>query len=74
MLRMCRINKARGRMHINLLLQNSMQKSILHIKLTKWPSSSNSQRQQQTNGSGLDNWAERVFIIKTIPLLEALGN
>jgi hypothetical protein len=55
MLRTCMINKAWGLMHINLLLQNSMQKGILHIKLTKGPSSSNSQREQQTNGSGLDN-------------------
>ena len=26
------------------------------------------------NGSRLDDWTERVFIIKTIPLFEALGN
>jgi hypothetical protein len=45
-LRTCRINKAWGLTHINLLLQNTMQKSILHIKLTKEPSLSNSQGEQ----------------------------
>jgi hypothetical protein len=38
MLRTCRINKARGLTHINLLLKNTMQKSILDIKLSKEPS------------------------------------
>jgi hypothetical protein len=74
MLRTCRINKAWWLTHINLFLQNTMQKSILHIRLTKEPSTSNSQGEQQTNGSRLDNWVERIFIIKTIPLFEALGN
>jgi hypothetical protein len=61
-------------MHINLLLKNTMQKIILDIKLSKEPSTSNSQGEQQTYGSRLDNWTERVFIIKTIPLFEALCN
>jgi hypothetical protein len=74
MLGTCRINKAWGLTHINLLLKNTMQKSILDIKLSKEPSTSNSQGERQANGSRLDNWTERVFIIKTIPLFETLCN
>jgi hypothetical protein len=46
MLRTCRINKAWGLTHINLLLKNTMQKGILDIKLSKEPSTSNSQGEQ----------------------------
>jgi hypothetical protein len=42
MLRAIRINKTRRLAHVNLFLQNTMEKSILNIQLTKIPTPSNS--------------------------------
>jgi hypothetical protein len=37
MIRPSRINKARGLSHVNLLIQITMEKGILNVKLTKVP-------------------------------------
>jgi hypothetical protein len=68
------ISKARRLAHINLLIKDTMQKSVLHIQLAKRPTTRNSQREEHTDGSRFHNWAEGVLIIKTIALLETLGN
>jgi hypothetical protein len=74
MMRASKINKTRGLTHINLLLQYTMKKGVLNIKLAKRPPTSNSQSEQQTNSSRLNNRAASILIIKTIPLFESLSN
>jgi hypothetical protein len=51
-----------------------MNKGILNIKLTKRPSSSDSQLEQKTNSGGLDHRTEGVLIIKAITLFESFSN
>ena len=51
-----------------------MKKSILNIKLTKKPTSSNSQREKKSDGSRLDHWTEGVFIVKSKTLSKTTSN
>jgi hypothetical protein len=51
-----------------------MKEGILHIKLTKKPSSSNFKREKKPDGGRLGHWTESVIIIKTIALSESPGN
>jgi hypothetical protein len=51
-----------------------MKESILHIKLTKRPTSSDCNGEKKPDGGRLDHWTEGVFIVKTIALPKSLGN
>uniref|UniRef100_A0A8R7PPE5 Uncharacterized protein n=1 Tax=Triticum urartu TaxID=4572 RepID=A0A8R7PPE5_TRIUA len=70
MMWLSRINKTGRLTHRNLFFQNSMEKSILNVKLLKRPSSSNSQGEKNTNSGWFNNRTECVCIINTIPLFE----
>src|SRR4051812_24547657 len=51
-----------------------MKEGILHIKLTKIPTSSNCMRQKKPDSSMLDHRTEGVLIIKTIAVPKSPGN
>jgi hypothetical protein len=51
-----------------------MKESILHIKMTKRPTSSDCNGEKKPAGGRLDHWTEGVFIVKTIALPETSGN
>jgi hypothetical protein len=60
--------------HVHLLLDIAVEKSVLDINLPQLPSSRHSDRQYQTNSSGLDDRRESVSIINTLTLSEPLGD
>src|SRR4051812_36797580 len=74
MIRTTRIRKTRRLSYINLLLQYAMKKSILPIKLTKKPTSSNCKREKKPDGGRLNHRTEGVFVVKTIALSKPYGN
>jgi hypothetical protein len=71
MLWLRRINKPRWLTHVLLLiLKNTMEESVLNIKLAKMPDIHDREQKKQMNSSRFDNRTESVIIIETIPLLE----
>jgi hypothetical protein len=74
MLRMSRINKPRRLTHVDLLLKNTMEESILNIKLPNMPTTCDRKREQKSNGGGLNDRTESVFVVQSIALFESLGN
>jgi hypothetical protein len=61
-------------MHVDLLLKNTMEECILNIKLPKMPTTRDCKREQKANSGGLNDRAESIFIVQSIPLFESLGN
>lgn len=55
MTREARINIARGLLHIDSFLQNTFKKGIFDIKLAERPTTSDSKRENNTNGGRLDH-------------------
>ena len=68
------INKSRWLHHVNLLFKQPMEKSILHIKLSKRPTTRDCKRQEKPNSSRLNNWVECILIVQTMMLLKPLSH
>jgi hypothetical protein len=66
--------EARGLLHVNILRQIAMEKSIAHINLTECPSTRDSNGENQTNAPRLHNRAKSVTIINTLPLRKSTSN
>jgi hypothetical protein len=62
-------DKARRLTHIDLLIKDTMEESILHIKLAKGPSSRHNNGQNKSNSGSLNNKTECILIINAIPLI-----
>jgi hypothetical protein len=62
-------DKTRRLTHIDLLIKNTMKESILHIELTKGPSSRHNNGEDKSNSGSLNNRTECILIINAIPLV-----
>src|SRR5664279_290874 len=74
MLRMPRILKTRGLLHIDSLIEKTMEKRIADVYLTEAPTARNCKGQNQTHSDRLHNRTEGVVIINTVLLSETASN
>ena len=70
MIRTYRINKTRRLLAVNRLLQMTMEKSILHIKLVDWPGSRSSDADDDSYHGRFDDGAERLVVVDAVALRE----
>jgi hypothetical protein len=61
-------------LHINILRQEAMEKSVAHINPMKCPTTRDSNRENQTDSSRLHNRAKGVTIVNTLLLREPTRN
>jgi hypothetical protein len=66
--------ETRGLLHVNILRQIAMEKSIAHINLTECPSTRDINGENQTDGMRFHNRAKSVTIINTLPLHKSMSN
>jgi hypothetical protein len=74
MRRKARILKTWRLLHVHILLQIPVKKSITHINLAKNPAARDSQGENQPNRGRLDDRAESFAIIQTMLLSKATSN
>jgi hypothetical protein len=60
--------------HIELLMQLTMKKIILHIKLRDSPPTSRGHHNKSMNGSPMSNQSKSLLIVTIVLLLETTGN
>jgi hypothetical protein len=74
MMRMIGSDEARRLWNINSFLKIPIQECILDICLPNTPTFGYGNGEDETNNGGLNNWAKRLSIIKTITLAKAFGD
>src|SRR6266540_2335432 len=65
---------SRGRVHVDLLMQLAMKKSILHIKLRDGPSANRSNSNKSMDSGPMGNMSKCLLIITPILLLKPTCN
>jgi hypothetical protein len=65
---------ARRWVHVDLLLQLTVKKSILHVKLRDGPPTNRGHRNKSVNGSSVSNRSKGLLIVTTVLLQKTTGN
>jgi hypothetical protein len=68
-------NRVAGRwVHVDLLMQLTMKKNILHVKLRDGPPTNRGHLNKSMNGGPMSNRSKGLFIVTTVLLLKTTGN
>jgi hypothetical protein len=65
---------ARRWVHIDLLMQLTVKKSVLHIKLRDNPRTNRGHRNKRMNGGSVSNRSKSLLVVTTVLLLKTTSN